>query len=68
LRQKTRNWTIISWKPLFSELLLEGRKTIHIKMNLMMSFSLTGIPDVLAYMHYIGEVTFFDAVCREHLF
>ncbi len=55
---------------LFSELLLEGRKKQfqcaleepHDKI-----FLDRGIPDVLAYMHYIGDSypAFFDAACRE---
>ncbi len=58
---------------LFSELLLEGRKkqfrsaqdephdTVFID---------RGIPDVLAYMHYIGDAypAGFDLACREHVY
>jgi predicted ATPase len=48
--------------------LKEEKNNSQLKMNLMMSFSLIGIPDVLAYMHYIGDsYPFFDAVCREHI-
>ena len=50
---------------LFSELLLEGRKkqyaeAIDDKENIV--FLDRGIPDVLAYMHYIGDAypSFFD--------
>lgn len=59
-------------KPLlFSELLLEGRKK---QFNNAISephktvFIDRGIPDVLAYMHYIGDSypAFFDEACREH--
>lgn len=59
-------------KPLlFSELLLEGRKrqfnsAVQEEQNLV--FIDRGIPDVLAYMHYIGDAypSFFDQACREH--
>ncbi len=50
-------------KPLlFSELLLEGRRKAEIV------FMDRGIPDILAYMHYIGDSypAFFDHACREH--
>jgi predicted ATPase len=43
---------------LFSELLLEGRKKQFIEANQMNSevvFLDRGIPDILAYMHYIGD-------------
>jgi len=61
-------------KPLlFSELLLEGRKKQH--QNALAEphervFIDRGIPDILAYMHYIGDSypAFFDAACREHLY
>ena len=61
-------------KPLlFSELLLEGRKKQYKSAqeephNLV--FIDRGIPDVLAYMHYIGDSypAFFDEACREHLY
>jgi predicted ATPase len=56
---------------LFSELLLEGRKkqynnAINEEANLV--FLDRGIPDVLAYMHYIGDAypAFFDTACKEH--
>ncbi|THF51377.1 MULTISPECIES: AAA family ATPase [Flavobacterium] len=61
-------------KPLlFSELLLEGRKKQFInatKEAADIVFLDRGIPDVLAYMHYIGDSypAFFDAACREHLY
>ena len=58
---------------LFSELLLEGRKNqfknasdeTH---NIV--FIDRGIPDVLAYMHYIGDSypIHFDLACRENLY
>ncbi len=59
-------------KPLlFSELLLEGRKKQH--QNALNEphnrvFIDRGIPDILAYMHYIGDSypSFFDMACREH--
>lgn len=59
-------------KPLlFSELLLEGRKkqyTSAVSEPHEVVFIDRGIPDVLAYMHYIGDSypTFFDEACKEH--
>ena len=59
-------------KPLlFSELLLEGRKKQFFKAieePCETVFIDRGIPDVLAYMHYIGDAypPFFDQACREH--
>lgn len=61
-------------KPLlFSELLLEGRKKQF--QNALnephdVVFIDRGIPDVLAYMHYIGDSypASFDATCREHIY
>ncbi|UUC45603.1 AAA family ATPase [Flavobacterium cerinum] len=59
-------------KPLlFSELLLEGRKKQFVNATQEKAgivFLDRGIPDVLAYMHYIGDSypAFFDAACREH--
>lgn len=58
---------------LFSELLLEGRKKQFqsaLSEQHQMVFLDRGIPDVLAYMHYIGDSypAFFDAACREHLY
>jgi predicted ATPase len=58
---------------LFSELLLEGRKK-QFKSALEephdVVFIDRGIPDVLAYMHYIGDSypTHFDLACRENLY
>lgn len=59
-------------KPLlFSELLLEGRKkqfrNAHDEPHPVV-FIDRGIPDVLAYMHYIGDAypASFDEACREH--
>ena len=56
---------------LFSELLLEGRKKqFHnaVAEPHAVVFLDRGIPDVLAYMHYIGDSypAFFDQACREH--
>lgn len=56
---------------LFSELLLEGRKKQYnnaIKEKANLVFLDRGIPDVLAYMHYIGDAypAFFDTACKEH--
>jgi len=59
-------------KPLlFSELLLEGRKKQYrnaLEESCPVVFIDRGIPDVLAYMHYIGDSypAFFDEACREH--
>ena len=59
-------------KPLlFSELLLEGRKKqFHNALNETAAtiFIDRGIPDILAYMHYIGDSypSFFDAACKDH--
>jgi predicted ATPase len=58
---------------LFSELLLEGRKNQYLKaLNEPheVVFIDRGIPDVLAYMHYIGDSypSFFDAACRENIY
>lgn len=61
-------------KPLlFSELLLEGRKKQYHKAlneDCDIIFIDRGIPDVLAYMHYIGDAypSFFDEACREHTY
>jgi len=56
---------------LFSELLLEGRKKQYhqaVAEENAVVFIDRGIPDVLAYMHYIGDAypAFFDEACREH--
>lgn len=61
-------------KPLlFSELLLEGRKkqfqnAVSEPHDLV--FLDRGIPDVLAYMNYIGDSypAFFDVACKEHAY
>ncbi len=59
-------------KPLlFSELLLEGRKKqyyLATEENSNAIFLDRGIPDILAYMHYIGDSypSFFDQSCREN--
>lgn len=59
-------------KPLlFSELLLEGRKKQFnnaISETHKIVFLDRGIPDVLAYMHYIGDSypLFFDQACKDH--
>lgn len=61
-------------KPLlFSELLLEGRKKQFQSAQAEphnMVFLDRGIPDVLAYMHYIGDAypSGFDQACREHVY
>ena len=59
-------------KPLlFSELLLEGRKKQYQKALAEENntvFIDRGIPDILAYMHYIGDSypAFFDQACKEN--
>ncbi|MBC7494098.1 MAG: ATP-binding protein [Flavobacterium sp.] len=58
---------------LFSELLLEGRKLQFknaVEEPHEVVFLDRGIPDVLAYMHFIGDTYpgFFDAACREHIY
>jgi len=58
---------------LFSELLLEGRKKQFksaVAETHKVVFIDRGIPDVLAYMHYIGDSypTHFDLACRENLY
>ena len=58
---------------LFSELLLEWRKKQFLDAHQEphnVVFIDRGIPDVLAYMHYIGDSypAFFDAACREHIY
>jgi predicted ATPase len=59
-------------KPLlFSELLLEGRKkqfNSAIQDQAEIVFMDRGIPDILAYMHYIGDSypAFFDQACKDH--
>ncbi len=61
-------------RPLmFSELLLEGRKKQHLQANQDVAeivFLDRGIPDILAYMHYIGDSypAFFDHASREHAY
>ena len=58
---------------LFSELLLEGRKKQFYNAQNEphdIIFLDRGIPDVLAYMHYIGDSypAFFDLACCEHIY
>jgi predicted ATPase len=58
---------------LFSELLLEGRKKQYLEAqneSHEIVFIDRGIPDVLAYMHYIGDSypPFFDIACRENVY
>ncbi len=59
-------------KPLlFSELLLEGRKKQHqqaLQDQAEIVFLDRGIPDILAYMHYIGDSypSFFDQASKDH--
>lgn len=56
---------------LFSELLLEGRKKQHqnaLNETHDVVFLDRGIPDVLAYMHFIGDTypDSFDDACKKH--
>ena len=58
---------------LFSELVLEGRKKQFLDAHQEphnIVFLDRGIPDVLAYMHYIGDSypSFFDSACKEHIY
>ena len=58
---------------LFSELLLEGRKKQYmnaINQNSNLVFFDRGIPDVLAYMDYIGDIypKEFIETCRNHVY
>ena len=58
---------------LFSELLLEGRKKQFLDAHQephKIVFLDRGIPDVLAYMHYIGDSypSSFDAACKAHIY
>lgn len=58
---------------LFSELLLEGRKKQYRMAQAEAAdvvFIDRGLPDVLAYMHYIGDAypAHFDEACREHVY
>lgn len=58
---------------LFSELLLEGRKNQYknaLEEKHELVFIDRGIPDVLAYMHYIGDSypIHFDLACRENVY
>lgn len=61
-------------KPLlFSELLLEGRKDQFNQAQQQAAntvFIDRGIPDILAYMHYIGDSypAFFDVACKEYCY
>ena len=58
---------------IFSELLLEGRKNQFknaLEETNKIVFIDRGIPDILAYMHYIGDSypPHFDLACRENLY
>lgn len=58
---------------LFSELLLEGRKKQYQQAKAEQAnivFLDRGIPDILAYMHYIGDSypSFFDEACKAHIY
>ncbi len=58
---------------LFSELLLEGRKKQFLtakEESAEIVFIDRGIPDILAYMHYIGDSypAFFEHSCKEHYY
>lgn len=56
---------------LFSEMLLEGRRKQFFQADIASQervFIDRGIPDILAYMHYIGDAypSVFDTYCRDH--
>lgn len=58
---------------LFSEMLLQGRTKQYknaAEEPHEIVFLDRGIPDVLAYMHFIGDhyPTFFDTACKEHIY
>jgi len=58
---------------LFSEMLLEGRKKQFLEAKAHdnhLIFLDRGLPDVLAYMHYIGDQypTGFKKLCQEHIY
>lgn len=58
---------------LFSELLLEGRRKQFFQADLTTNekvFIDRGIPDILAYMHYIGDSypSVFDEYCKNHVY
>lgn len=58
---------------LFSEMLLEGRKKQYLEavsLNKRMIFLDRGLPDVLAYLHYIGDQypSGFKKLCEEHIY
>ena len=58
---------------LFSELLLEGRKKQFLSAQNeanSLVFLDRGIPDVLAYMNYIGDAypSFVDQACKDHMY
>lgn len=58
---------------LFSELLLEGRKKQFVLAQneaTSLVFIDRGIPDILAYMNYIGDAypAFFDEACKDHVY
>lgn len=61
----------LSQPLLFSELLLEGRKKQFMEAKSLDEsyvFLDRGIPDILAYMHYIGDSypSFFDVACQQN--
>jgi predicted ATPase len=61
----------LSQPLLFSELLLTGRKKQHqeaLSLSKNIVFLDRGLPDVLAYMHFIGDSypPEFDQICKDH--
>lgn len=70
-RQNGIEQLFLSQPLLFSELLLEGRKKQYsdaIKQTDAFVFMDRGMPDILAYMHYIGDPypAIFDVECKEN--
>nr|WP_306353970.1 ATP-binding protein [Flavobacterium sp. '19STA2R22 D10 B1'] len=72
-RKKGSEQLFLERPLLFSEMLLEGRKRQYadaLNEESDIVFLDRGIPDVLAYMHYIGDTypEFFDTACRENVY
>lgn len=70
-RQNGIEQLFLSQPLLFSELLLEGRKKQFTEASSLIDdfvFLDRGIPDILAYMHYIGDSypSFFDLECKQN--
>lgn len=72
-KQKGIDQLFLENPMLFSEMLLEGRKQQFKNASNEpheIVFLDRGIPDILAYMNFIGSTypTFFDAACKEHIY